>query len=525
MPIPTIGVVVRRSGPYPAVYKVTRSYRNEKGQPTNDRVNIGKLDLETGKLIPNAKYWEYYGPSLVELEILPTYNSIRSFGTEFLVEHIMSSLGINETLDACLEDSSLVKTAALYMTARGNVFEGVLDYCEDFTLFRKSLASSSASELFASITYDQRMAFFKKWVDKQQSGKYLAYDVTSFSTYSKDIIDSEWRDNSDGEKLPQNNLGCFLSEATGMPVFYVTYPGSIVDKSHLQYMMAYNPELGIKNVGFVLDRGFCSTANIKFLAKNHYEFIMGVPTRCKTTLETIDLARDSIISKRNLVADGVYAVSKKGFFYGTASVMNVYYCPDLAEHKRKTLFRSIESQEESLKQLKGVSDRDIKKYRTYFSIQVNEDRSLIFKRNFNKIDNESQNFGFFCLLTNIDLNALEILDKYRRKDAIENIFDDIKNHIDMKRMRTHNSKTTDGKLFCCFIALIIVSEIGIKLKDLMKIHCLSKNSIIREMEKIRLVIGSDGKKVMNPLTQLQCKILEPFGLGEEDVKAYLARLT
>jgi hypothetical protein len=525
VPIPTIGIVVRRSGPYPAVYKVTRSYRNEKGQPTNDRVNIGKLDLETGKLIPNAKYWEYYGPCLVELEILPTHNSIRSFGTEFLVEHIMSSLGITQTLDASLEDSSLVKTAVLYMAARGNVLEGVLDYCEDYTLFRKPLASSSASELFASITYEQRMAFFKKWVEKQQSGKYFAYDVTSFSTYAKDIIDSEWGYNRDGEKLPQINLGCFLSEDTGLPVFYVTYPGSIVDKSHLQYMMVYNPELGIKDVGFVLDRGFCSTANIKFLAKKRYEFIMGVPTRCKTTLETIDLARDSIISIRNRVADGVYAVSKKGIFYGTASVMNVYYSPDLAEDKRRDLFRSIEAQEESLKQLKGVSDRDIKKYRTYFSIQINEDRSITFKRNFDKFDEAIKNSGFFCLLTNTELNASEVLDKYRRKDVIEKGFDDVKNHIDMKRMRTHNSKTAEGKLFCCFIALIIVSEIGIKLKDLMKKQGLSKNSVIREMEKIRVVIGTGGKRLMNPVTKLQRKILEPFGLGEEDVKSYLARLT
>jgi transposase len=252
---------------------------------------------------------------------------------------------------------------------------------------------------------------------------------------------------------------------------------------------------------------------------------MAVPTRYKTTLDTIELARDGIISARNFVADNVFAVSKKGFFYGTASVMNVYYSSELADNKRKDLFRSIEAQEETLKQLKCVSDREIKKYRAYFSIKINEDRSITFKRNFDKIDEAIKNLGFFCLLTNTDLNASEVLDKYRRKDVIEKGFDDVKNHIDMKRLRTHNSKTTDGKLFCCFIALIIVSEIGIKLKDLMKKQGLSKNSVIREMEKIRVVIGAGGKRLMNPFTKLQRKILEPFGLGEEDVKTFLARLT
>ena len=33
------------------VYYVTAAYRNEKGKPTNERVSIGRLDEETGKLI------------------------------------------------------------------------------------------------------------------------------------------------------------------------------------------------------------------------------------------------------------------------------------------------------------------------------------------------------------------------------------------------------------------------------------------------------------------------------------------
>ncbi|MDR1678104.1 MAG: transposase, partial [Deltaproteobacteria bacterium] len=286
-----------------------------------------------------------------------------------------------------------------------------------------------------------------------------------------------------------------------------------------------NHELGIKDVGFVLDKGFCSTANIKFLEKNRYDFIMAVLNNCKTVRAVIDLARASIISVGNLVADGVYAVSKKGIYYGTESVLNVYYSPELAEHKRKDLIRELEIQEENLGQLTDASEREIKKYRNHFFIQINEDRSLTFERNFDQIDKTMQNFGFFCLLTNTNLNASEVLDKYRRKDVIEKVFDDVKNHIDMKKLRIHNTKTTDGKLFCSFIALITVSEIGIKLKDLMKKKDMNQNSVIREMEKIRVVIGNDGKRIMNPLTKLQQKILEPFGLGEEDVKAYLARLT
>ena len=42
------------------IHYTIRAFRNEKGQPTNERVSIGKLDVETGKLIPNNRYYELF---------------------------------------------------------------------------------------------------------------------------------------------------------------------------------------------------------------------------------------------------------------------------------------------------------------------------------------------------------------------------------------------------------------------------------------------------------------------------------
>ena len=50
------GVVRARKGNNIYIQYIVRVYRNEKGKPTNDRVCIGKLDQETGRLIPNARY-------------------------------------------------------------------------------------------------------------------------------------------------------------------------------------------------------------------------------------------------------------------------------------------------------------------------------------------------------------------------------------------------------------------------------------------------------------------------------------
>ena len=64
VPLPEHGVVKKRMGDKTYIYYATAVYRNEKGQPTADRVSIGRYDDETGMLIPNRNYYEIYLKSL-----------------------------------------------------------------------------------------------------------------------------------------------------------------------------------------------------------------------------------------------------------------------------------------------------------------------------------------------------------------------------------------------------------------------------------------------------------------------------
>jgi transposase len=289
-------------------------------------------------------------------------------------------------------------------------------------------------------------------------------------------------------------------------------------------MMAYNQELEIENVGFVLDRGFCTTANVKFLDVKGYNFILGIEKRHKATLAAIEQVRDGIISMQNLTDQGIYAAQIKGCFYGTSGTMNIFYDPELAERQRKDIYRTVESKEEILTQLKKMLERDAKGYRKYFTIYINENGTPVFKRNYLNINNMENNCGFFCILTNTSLDTSQVLARYRRKDVIEKNFDDLKNHLDMKRLRTHHTATTDGKLFCSFISLIVVSEIMVKLGPLMKKKCMSKDTIVRELEKICVIVASNDRRLINPLTKFQRNILEVFGIGEEELKAYVSRV-
>ena len=366
------------------------------------------------------------------------------------------------------------------------------------------------------------MTFFRAWAHEHGRGQYLAYDVTSFSTYAKGITDAEWGYNRDGEKLPQINLGCYYGQQNALPVFYVTYPGSIVDKSHLSYMMAYNDELGIEDTTFVMDKGFCSTANVGYMCAAHLSFILGVEGRHKATRAAIDAVRETIVTMRRRIRSGVYADCVHGLFYGETTDMYIYCDPALAERQRTDLSRTVESQSEILSQLKQLTAKEAKRYATYFDIIRADDGTFSFKRNLDKIDAAARDAGFFCLLTNTVTDADEVLSTYRRRDMIEKNFDELKNHIDMKRLHTHNSNTTEGKLFVAFIALIALSHLSAVLGTLLTDWSMSKDSLITEMEKAKVVFASGGRRLMNPLTKTQKEVLLAFGLSEKDLMTYIS---
>jgi len=525
VPLPQGGIIVRRTGKYQYVYKVLSAFRDEKGNPTNTRKMIGKLDDESGMLIPNGSYWEFYDDASI-LGITPSYESVRSIGATFLIGRLFNDLGVTKILQETFGDDRAMSilTAASYMVCRGNVFELVIDWCESCTFSETPLTSKSSSRLFSSITLEEKMSFFKAWISQYPCHDYLAYDVTSFSTYSTGISEAEWGYNRDKEKLQQINFGCYLEQSDGLPLFYVTYPGSIVDKSHLVYMMAYNSDLGIEDVCFVMDRGFCKAVNIQYMHSSEMSketYVCGADIGHKANFEAVRTVREDILSMQNSVQEGIYASSVHSQFYGVTTTLHIFYDPISAEYQRRDLWHTVEAEEEMLSKLEQITKKDAKKYRNHFNIKIAENGSFQYSRDYDKIDDESKGCGYFCILSNANIGSAKVLEIYRRKDMIEKGFDDLKNHIDMKRLRTHNSTTTEGKMFCAFIALIAVSRMANLLSDYMKEKSMSKNALISELEKIKIITISNGSRLMNPITKTQRAIFEICGLSEDDLKFYI----
>ncbi len=80
-------------------------------------------------------------------------------------------------------------------------------------------------------------------------------------------------------------------------------------------------------------------------------------------------------------------------------------------------------------------------------------------------EHRNRNAGFYVLLSNDFKDPLEALLVYRNKDSVEKCFDDLKNQLDMKRLRVHSSPVMDGRFFVQFIALIYMDILRKKMRD------------------------------------------------------------
>ena len=235
--LPEHGIAYKKVSGKTYVYYVTAAYRNEKGKPTCDRTSIGRLDEETGKLIPNRNYYEVYLK-----KPMPVNTGIQDCGVADVAQKVSRKLGVTKLIQKYFpENEREMLTAVQYMLSEGNVMSYIDEYSETHqTPVKGRVSNEMCSKMFASLRQEDMQLFFREWMKQKKQTEYVAYDVTSISSYSSNIRDLEWGYNRDKERLPQINMGMYYGEESGLPLYYRVYPGSISDKAHLKYMIADN---------------------------------------------------------------------------------------------------------------------------------------------------------------------------------------------------------------------------------------------------------------------------------------------
>lgn len=505
--------VIKKSGKYKYVYYTTEYFRNDNGKPRTKRTCIGRYNEITKKIIPNNNYYSLFKKAPV---IIP--ENYLSFGFFFLFDHLCRELLLTETLSYSFKNVNEILNIAMYMMEKGTSMKYINHWCQDSLNFGKMLLTSQiTSSVFSGINIDARNVFFREWCKLNLDDDYLAYDVTSISSYSSNIEFIEYGYNRDKEELPQLNIGMFMTESNSMPVYYNVYSGSITDKTQLPIILENTEKLNIKNVKFILDQGFYSKKNLGLMKNKTY--IISVPLSLKICKEIFkNTTKEKMMSVENRI-ENINLFSKTVTIndYGYDSYIHIYYDQSKDSTQTNDLFDHIKRIENEIKLFSSIP-KD-KKYNKYFSIEKDGGKGIRYVKKDDVINEEIKHHGFFMLMTNEkEIKSSEVIERYRAKDVIEKGFYGIKNALEMKRLQTSSSKCTEGKIFVAFISLIIRNKILHTLKKYMKEHNYTTEDIMSELHKIKIVKIQLEYQLVSSLTKVQKEIFEYFNIKEEDLK-------
>jgi len=501
------------------VYEATSVWDKGKKQPRNKQVCIGKLDPETGEFIPSKRL----DPAQAAARDPSVTATAVVVGPSLLLDKITAELELDKVLKASFPKAyQQILCMAYYIAAWG----GSLCHCKTWSKshahpFGRELTSQRISEILQSLDADGQKTFFKKWGQKVLDNDYLCYDITSVSSYGELNEYLKYGYNRDGEPLKQVNLALLFGQKSQLPVYYNRLPGNISDVSTLHHFLKTFSYLEHSRLHLVLDKGFYSQKNVDELLTAREKFILAVPIRRRWLQNIIDEVRGTIQDPegyRKIDGETLY-VHTKLYPWGEKRrrcYVHLYYNAYAAAEATDSFTEELLGYKEELETGRLVSEHE-DAYKTFFIVKETPVRGRKVLFNNEAIQKYRNRYaGFYALLTNDIKDPVEALKIYRNKDNIEKCFDDLKNQLDMKRLRIHTSSAMDGRLFVQFIALIYMSALRKKMRDTGLIDKYTVRELLLEMETLNQIRYS-GKygHILTEITKPQRQIMESLEVNPQ----------
>ena len=488
------------------VYESTSYWDKEKKQPRSKRKLVGRLDPETGDIVPTDGRGKRRNQKSLDNPAkrgpVPATKTERLFyGATYLFDQIGMETGIAADLKACFPKTyKQILSVAYYL---------ILEDQNPLFRFRKwaklhmhphgaDIPSQRSTELFQSITEEEKMHFFRLQGKRRFETEYWAYDSTSISGYSETMKQFKYGKNKDGESLPQINLAILFGEESGLPFYYRKIAGNIPDVKTVRELIRELDILGYEKIKLVMDRGYYSADNINALYKDHMKFLCGTATTLrfakefvreigsnKDCYEAYDSELELYIFTKTISWDYEQARPYKGdSIKGERRMyLHLYYNPDKQVDDAKAFNRKLDALKEELLSGKRVPEHE-KDYKKYFDVKETPVRGIALSYKQDAINAARERYGFFTLISNEVKDPVTAIRLYRMRDIVEKAFWNIKERLNLKRTLTSSESSLEGKLFVEFVALIYLSCIKKKMEKAGLFSRYTMHELLDELDVI-----------------------------------------
>jgi len=458
------------------VYESTNYWDKAKQQSRSKRVCVGKLD-DDGRLIASKRLSVPQLALPIKPGPIPATQLKHSFyGATYLFDSMGEVLGITADLKTCfpLQYRQILSIAYFLILEDRNPLSRFPKWDRTHMHpFGKNISSQRSSELFSSITEEEKEHFFRLQGKKRCENEYWAYDTTSISSYSESLKQVKYGHNKDHDPLPQINLALLFGEESNLPFYYRKLAGNISDVKTVKNLLADIEFLGFGKVKLVMDRGFYSEENINTLYQNHLKFLISAKVSLKFIRMELDKVRNTLRTRANY--NPVYQIyshtamiswnySQERPYKGDTIVdkkrmyLHIYFNGEKALEHEKNFNAMLDMLEEELVSGSRKPEHE-RQYTKYFNISTTPVRGTKVTVKQEAVDAAEKDYGFLALISNEIKDPIKALETYRNKDLVEKAFGNLKERLNMRRTGVSSDSALEGKLFAQFIALIYLSYI------------------------------------------------------------------
>ena len=524
-------------------YEYGRKYYSDKKYTVSQCTSIGKMcEDNPSAMIPNTNYLKFFPDAELPEELpVSTRSGCLKIGSYLVIKKVIEYYKLNQKIgDIIKKDSGLFLDLAAYaIVMENNAAQYYPYYAYNHPLFTDRMnifSDSKVSRFLRDIRRDDSIEFENAWNASRDHREkiYISYDSTNKHCQAGDVEIAEYGHEKERQKKPIFNYSIAYDKNNRLPLFYEAYPGSINDTSQLQNMLEKAKSYGYRNAGFILDRGYFSEPNIRFMDRNGFDFILMVKG-CKTLVNELVLRNKGNFEdewENSIPYYDVNGITVEDYLFPADEkkrYFHIYYSDFRKARERANLQRMIREQKAALENLKGTEDKIDNRSIPYFDLIYHKDkdgkeRLQFVRERKDVISRDIRLCGYFCIISSGKMTAAQALDLYKSRDASEKLFRGDKSYLGGRSIRTCHDEPTYSKIFIEFVALIIRNKIYTCLTDRMKEIHKKKNymtvpAALKELDKIELIRQADGiYKLDHAVTATQKDILQAFNLTATNVR-------
>ncbi len=485
------------------VYRRVSAYNSEKGYYTaKEQKLIGKKMSRSDEIIPTRpkvpKGTRKTSSHDVTTSITGVSASRVRMGAAAIVDFIGRESGIDaDVYTSCNEATAkkIISLARYYLQSDGEATSHIEKWqlTHQMLPYGYPISEDCAHDLFMKVGADETIpqgVFFNR-AKHLDGGEVLAYDASTVSTYGNGHARARYGYNKDADGLETDKLFTFYSVTSRQPVCYMTVPGNIPDVLAVDNALKQLNVLGLESSEVVSDCGFYSEDNLSLMFQASYNFITRTQYDLKWIRPEIDKVLKCIEDTGNMCPDeaGTYGVTvclthefekirkygsrEKGLNAGDTEsfsrrlYLHIYF-NDVNRIKKN---RALDDELSKLRDEYIAGQRDFKA-----AAKKMIDRFLLIKEKRNGLPDikfntrairEAKKYnGVFVLVSNKEKDTFEALRKFRKREWIEDFFEEYKQRIGGKKHRVWDDLTLDGKKLVQFVALCYYEYFSRRIREL-----------------------------------------------------------